>query len=221
MTSLELAREFADFFQKNTIAASATVWISHALIPAPPPPPRPKGAAGPGGLPPAHAARIALCDTAIIMPLVGNFMLGGDTDKSVFLTSTLIVLGQIDPKGQMRTAYERFFGQATGGVMAVVAQQFIFLADNLAHFLLTVFLGGMWFARRMVRAGPAAGFYLQALSAFILVLGLALEQGGSELYYGTRIVKLVACILYTFIGLSLLHKLRQAPGPAKGLPARS
>ena len=95
--------------------------------------------------------------------------------------------------------------------MAIVAQQFALLADNLVNFLLIVFLGVLWLARRVVRAGPAAGLFVQALSAFILVLGLGVAQGGSEEYYGIRILKITAAVLYTYGALSLVFRLRQTP----------
>ena len=216
ITSLELAREFTDFFQKGALAAAAVVWISHALIPAPAPPPRPAGAVGPVGLPPADAARIAFCDTLILMPLVAKFMLASDTNNIVYVSTCAILLSQLEPSAQTRTALDRVWGQVTGGVMAVMAQQFIFVADTLTHFLLTVFLATLWLARRIVGAGPGAGFFVQAMSAFILVLGLGLVEGGSELYYATRIIKISLAVLYTFAALSLLVRLRQVPASTDG-----
>src|SRR4051812_21968655 len=50
VTSLDVAREFSDFFQKGCVAAAAAVWIAHALIPAPAAPPR--AAPAPVRLPP-------------------------------------------------------------------------------------------------------------------------------------------------------------------------
>jgi hypothetical protein len=213
VTSLDVARGFSDFFQKGCLAAAASVWISHALIPAPPAPPA--AAPAPQRLPPAWAARVALCDTLVVMPLVAVFMLDSATDNTVYITTALIVLGQLDPTDRYRDAYNRLMGQVVGGFIAVVAQQLVLLADNLVNFLLTVFLGVLWLVRRVARGGPAVGLFVQALSAFILVLGLGVAQGGSEEYYEVRILKIAAAVLYTYGALSLLFRLRQGP-PATG-----
>src|SRR5204863_283445 len=85
-------REFSEFFQKGCVAAAASVWIAHALIPTPPPP-RPAGPTKPAGLPPVWAARVAFCDTLIMAPLIALFMLEANTSNTVYLTTGLIVPG--------------------------------------------------------------------------------------------------------------------------------
>ena len=215
VTSQDVAREFSDFFQRGCVAAAASVWVAHALIPAPPAPPRATPA--PAVLPPAWAARVAFCDTLIIMPLIVTFMIESTTDNTVYITTGLIVLGQLEPAARGRDAYNRLVGQVLGGLIAVVTQQFILLfADSLIFFELTVFLIVLWLARRVVRAGPAAGLYVQALSAFILVLGLGLAQGGSEEYYGVRILKITTAVLYAYGALSLVYRWRHTPPATEG-----
>jgi hypothetical protein len=210
VTSLDAAREFSDAFQEGCIGAIATVWISHTVIPAPPAPP--SVTPPPQILPPAWAARVAFCDTLIIMPMIGSFMLESTVHNTVYITTGLIVLGQLEPTARRRDADQRLFGQILGGLMAVGMQQVVLIMDSLVNFLLVVFLAALWLARRVVRSGPAAaGLYVQALSAFILVIGLGVLKGGSEEYYAVRILKISTAVLYIYAALSLLSRLRQAP----------
>ena len=196
------------FLPEGWFVAAAAVWITHALIPTPSTASTPGGAA-PAGLLPAWAARVAFCDTLIIMPwLWPSCSRAAPATRS---TSPPVPSSLDNSTWPCKAGtYNRLFGQVLGGLIAVVIQQFVFLADNLTNFLLTVFVVVLWLARRVVRAGAAAGLFVQALSGFILVLGLGIAQGGSEEYYGVRILKISVAVLYTYGALSLLSRLRQA-----------
>ena len=213
-TSLDLARELAKWLQLSSLAAIAIVWVSHALIPAAAPPPRPAGArVAPPGLGPADAARVAFTDTLVLLPLLVNFMLGGDINNFVILMITINLLSAVELAGSSRLAVGLLVGNTLGGVLAVLVQQFILLNDSLALFLLTIFLAGLGFGSRLVRGGPAAPIFVLAFGTFILLVGIAITPlpGGSEEAYVVRILKVGVAGAYGVGALSLVAWLRTRP----------
>jgi hypothetical protein len=211
-----VADAFADFLQRSSLAAVAIVWISHALIPAPAPPPDAQAPPQPAGLPPAYAARVALADALVLLPLLANFMLGSELNNFVILMMTINLLGAVEPSGSNRIALALLVGNVLGGALALFAQQLVLIADNLVHFLLTVFLAGLWFASRAARGGPMAPIFIMAFGTFILLLGIAIVPlpGGSEEAFVTRILKIGLASAYAIGVLSLLAPLRRAPQTA-------
>lgn len=212
--SLDIARDFAKFLQLSSMAAIATVWFSHALFPAPAPPPRPAGApapAKPAGLPPADAAKVAISDTLVLMPLLTNFMMGGEINNFVALMITINLLREVEVAQTGRVAAGLLAGNILGGVLAVLLQQFVLLSDNIVLFLMTVFLVGLWFGARLVRGGPKAPIFALAFGTFILLIGIAITPlpGGSEEMFAIRILKVAAASAYTLGALSLVAWLRR------------
>ena len=220
--SLDLSHELSDFLQKSTVAAIAIVWICYALVPAPAPPPRPAGAAAaPTGLPPAQAAWVAISDSIVLLPLLVNFMIGHESNNLVIVITTINLLREVGPGKSNRIAVGLLVGNVLGGILAVFAQQFVLVADNLVQFLLTVFLAGLLFGSRLARGGPTAGIFALAFGTFLLLLGLAVTPlpGGSEEAFVIRILKIGLASLYALGALSLVARLRREP-PIVG-PGRS
>jgi hypothetical protein len=215
--SLDLADELSDFLQKSSVVAILIVWTCHALFPAPPPPPRPAGPpAAPVGLPPAQAGRVAISDTFVLLPLLINFLIGHEANNLVIVIITINLLREVEPGKSGRVAIGLLVGNLLGGILALVAQQLVLVADNLVQFLLTVFLAGLWFAGRLVRGGPAAGVFALAFVTFLMLLGIAITPlpGGSEEAFVTRILKIGLASLYALGALALVERLRRNPTPA-------
>jgi hypothetical protein len=149
----------------------------------------------------------------VLLPIVANFMFGGDIDNFVMLMITINLLREVEIAGSARMAAGLLLGNLMGGVLAVLAQQFVFLADSLLQFLLTVLLAGLWFGGRIARGGPTAPLFGLALGTFLLLMGIAITPlpGGSEVAFGVRIVKIALASLYVFGALSLVTRLRRIP----------
>ena len=214
--SLDIADLFGEFLQKSSLAAIAIVWIAHAVFPAPAPAvpaagPPPK----PTGLAPAHAVRVAISDTLVLMPLLIIFMIGGDINNFVILMITINLLREVEIANSQRMAVGLLLGNTLGGALAVGTQQIVLLADSLVQFLLTVLLAALWFGSRMVRGGPTAPLFGLSLGTFLLLLGIAITPlpGGSEEAFVVRILKIGVASLYALGALSLLGWLRRAPAP--------
>jgi hypothetical protein len=207
--SLDLAQSFAEFMQKSSIAAIVTVWISHAVFPAPAPTssgPAPK----PAGLPPARAARVAITDVLVLLPLLAKFMIWSDVNDFVILMITINLLREVETVRAGKVAVALLIGNVLGGVLAVLAQQFILVADTLVQFLLTIFLAGLWFGGRLIRGGPMAPVFVLAFGTFLLLIGIAITPlpGGSEEAFVVRIFKIGLASLYALAALSLVERLR-------------
>ena len=206
--SLDLAQSFAEFLQKSSVAAIATVWISHAMFPAPAS--MPSGPApAPAGLAPGRAAQVAITDTLVLLPLLAKFMIWSSIDDFVILMITINLLREVDTLKTGKIAIALLIGNVLGGVLAVVAQQFVLVADTLIQFLLTIFLAGLLFGGRLARGGPMAPVFVLAFGTFIL-LGIAITPlpGGSEEAFVVRIAKISAASLYALAALGLVARLR-------------
>lgn len=210
--SLDIARDFSDFLLWSSVAAIFTVWIAYALFPAPPGA-QAAGAAVPAGLPPARAAQIAISDTLVLLPLLVTFVVRGDINNIVILMITINLLREIELIGSRRLALAILLANLLGGVLAVLAHQFILLSDSLFLFLLTVLLAGLWFGGRLVRGGTMAPVYGLAFGTFLLILGLAITPlpGGSDELFTIRISKIALASLYAIGALSLVARLRLRP----------
>ena len=207
--SLDIAESFAEFMQKSSIAAIVTVWVSHAVFPAPKP--ASSGPAQkPAGLPPARAARVAVTDVLVLLPLLAKFMIWSDVNDFVILMITINLLREVETVRTGKVAVALLTGNVLGGVLAVLAQQFILVADTLVQFLLTIFLAGLWFGGRMVRGGPMAPVFVLAFGTFLLLIGIAITPlpGGSEQAFVVRILKIGLASLYALAALSLVTRLR-------------
>jgi hypothetical protein len=208
--SLDVARDFSDFLLWSSIAAIITVWIAYALFPPPPSSAQSAGPPAPIALSPARAAQVAISDTLVLLPLLVTFIVRGDINNIVILMITINLLREIELVGSRRLALAILLANLLGGVLAVLAHQFILLSGSLLLFLLTVLLAGLWFGGRLVRGGAAAPVYALAFGTFLLILGLAITPlpGGSDELFTVRMSKIVLASLYAIGALSLVARLR-------------
>lgn len=210
--SFDLADQFAHYLFWSSVVAMGTVWLSYLVLPAPPRPPgAPPPASPPPGLDPGRSAWIAMSDTLVLIPLLSTFIAGGNVNNIVIVMITINLVGQTETAGSIRMAGALLAANLLGGVLAVLAHQFILMTDSLILFLMTIFVTGLWLGGRMVRGGPAAGVYALAFATFILVLGIALTPlpGGSEEVFTTRILKVGLASLYAIGVLTLVGWLRE------------
>jgi hypothetical protein len=213
--SLELGHYIAGFLQRNTVAAAATVLISHFLVPALPPSPQttPVAPAAPPRLSPGFSARVALADTLVLFPLLAYLLLGSAIHNFVMVMMTITILNELEPSRSHTAGMNMIIGNTVGGLLAVAAQQIVLLADTLVFFLLTIFLTTLWFARGLTRGGPAADLFRLGAGTFMLILGLAITPlpGGSEQSYLLRIIHIVVAGGYAVAALVIVSPLRRVP----------
>jgi hypothetical protein len=215
--SAPTGQQLAWFLVLSGIAAAVVVLVAHALIPTPDIGPGPMQAQ-PGAFDARIAARVALSDTLVLLPLLVAFIIGGDINNIVILIMTLNILRQVDPSRGARLAVGLILGNLIGGAAGVVAHEFIVLTNNFAFFLFAILVPSLWFAGRIVRGGPTAPIYVIGLASFILILGLGVSPlpGASAESFTTRVLKIILASAYAICALSLVSGLRRgeiiAPG---------
>jgi hypothetical protein len=214
--SLSTAAQFAWFLFLAGLASALIVLVAHALLPTPavgapaPAPVRP-------GIDSTVARRIALSDTLVLFPLLLAFIIGGNINNIVILMMTLNILREIDPSRGTRIAVALILGNVVGGIIAVVAYEFVVLTDSFLFFFLAVFVPSLWFAGRVVRGGAKAGIYLIGLATFILILGIGISPmpGASSETFTLRVLKVAIASAYTIGALSLVLGLRRFHSPVR------
>lgn len=214
--SLPVGHLVAGALQKGAIFAAVTVFLSHLLVPAP----RsliPAAPAGPPRLAPPVAARVALADTLVLFPMLSFLLLETAIHNFVMIMMVINILSDLAPTRSRAMGVSMVTGNTIGGLVAVLVQQVVFLADTLVFFLLTVFLTMIWFGGGLARGGRTYDLFRLGGGTFVLILGLGVapQPGGSESTYFQRIIMILVAGAYTLIALPLVASLRQRdPDPA-------
>jgi hypothetical protein len=192
--------------------ALVTVWVAHAAFPAP-------AADMANAVPAANvkrsadlivAARSALLDIAVLLPVLAWFILDATEVAVVVLITIVTLLRQHDPRQGQRAALGLVLGNLIGGTAAAVAYNIVLLGDTLLFFTVVCLAASLIFAGRIVTAGSLAPIYVLAFTTFILLLGLGISPlpGGSGEAFVNRIIYVVAASAYAIGCLSLVENWR-------------
>jgi hypothetical protein len=192
--------------------ALVTVWVAHAAFPAPPvavanAAPA-AGAPGPAELP--TAARHALLDTLVLLPILTWYILDATQVAVVVLIVIVTLLRQHDPERGQRAALGLILGNLIGGIAAVFVYNLVLLSNTLAFFVAACLAASLIFSGRVVTAGSRASIYAIAFTTFILLLGLGMTPlpGGSGEAFVSRLVYVLLASAYAIGALSLVERWR-------------
>lgn len=215
-----LSPEGADAFSATLVMAGIvallTVWAAFAAFPA--------SAATAGASPtpdagppfgPTTAARQALLDTLVLLPVLSWFILDATELAVVVLIVIVTILRQTDPAQGQRAALGLVFGNFVGGIAAAIVYNLALLGHSFLFFVVVLLAASLGFAGRIVTAGNRAPVYAIALATFILLLGLGLSPlpGGSGEAFTSRLLNVLFASAYAIAGLSLLERWRDAAAP--------
>jgi hypothetical protein len=211
------AGAFARTLVTAGFVALLTVWVAHAAFPAPAP------AAVPGAATPATAtssdepvvaARYALLDTLVLIPLLAWFILNATEAAIVVLIVVVTLLRQTDRQQGKSAALGLILGNLIAGVAAGIAYNVILLGNTLPFFVTVCLAATLMFAGRIATAGNRAPVYVVALGTFVLLLGLSLSPlpGSTGEAFVSRILNVILASAYASGGLSLLERW-QPPTP--------
>ena len=208
-----LSPDGAGAFAATLVAAGfvalLTVWVAHAAFPAPPPM---VGATTPVTTTslsePLVAARYALLDTIVLMPLLVWFILNATEAAIVVLIVVVTLLRQIDRQQGKAAAFGLILGNLIAGVAAGIAYNVILLGDTLPFFVTVCLAATLIFAGRIATAGNRAGVYVVALGTFVLLLGLSLSPlpGSTGEAFVSRILNIIFASAYATGALSLVER---------------
>jgi Protein of unknown function (DUF2955) len=201
---------FASTLVAAGFVALLTTWAAHAAFPAPVAPPvaaRPDPALVPDR-PIAAAARLALLDTLVVMPLLTSYILNATEAAVVVLIVVLTLLRQTDRQQGKGAVIGLILGNLIAGVAAGLAYNIILLGNTLPFFVAVCLAATLMFAGRIVTAGNRAPVYVIALGTFVLLLGLGLSPlpGSSGEAFVSRLLNVILASAYAIGGLSLVER---------------
>ncbi|MGF1629275.1 MAG: DUF2955 domain-containing protein [Kiloniellaceae bacterium] len=220
--SPEGAGAFAATLIMAGVVALIAVWAAFAAFPAPA---ATAADASPAtdvrspGTPPT-AARQALIDTLVLLPMLAWFIMDATEVAVVVLIVVITVLRQHDQARGQRAALGLVFGNFIGGIAATIAYNLVVIGHSFAFFVMVLLVVSLGFAGRIVTAGDRAPVYAIALATFILLLGLGLSPlpGGSGEAFTSRLLNVLFASAYAIAGLSLLEHWRDATPPRQLSP---
>ena len=154
---------------------------------------------------PVAAARYALLDTIVLMPLLIFFILNATEAAIVVLIVVVTLLRQTDRQRGKSAALGLILGNLIAGVAAGIAYNVILLGNTLPFFVTVCLAATLVFAGRIATAGNRAAVYVVALGTFVLLLGLSLSPlpGSTGEAFVSRILNVIFASAYASGGLSL------------------
>ena len=209
------AGAFAATLVMAGVVALITVWVAFAAFPAPAAT-ADETSPAPGARPPAAptmAARHALIDTLVLLPVLTWFILDATAIAVVVLIVIVTLLRQLDQAQGRRAALGLVYGNFIGGIAAAIVYDLALLGHSFLFFVAVLLAASLAFAGRIVTAGDRAPVYAVALATFILLLGLGLSPlpGGSGEAFTSRLLNVLLASAYAIAGLSLLERWRDGP----------
>jgi hypothetical protein len=203
---------FATTLMSSGVVALVTVWVAHATFPEPvvavadaiPVAGTPRPAE------PAAAARRALLDTLVLLPILAWYILDATQVAVVALIIIVTLLRQHNPKQGNLAALGLILGNLIGGIAAAIAYNLVLLNNTLLFFITVCLATSLIFAGRIVTAGDRAPVYAIAFATFILLLGLGMTPlpGGSGEAFVNRLVYVLLASAYVIGVLSLVERWR-------------
>ena len=157
---------------------------------------------------PLAAARYALLDTLVLMPLLIWFILNATEAAIVVLIVVVTLLRQTDRQQGKSAALGLILGNLIAGVAAGIAYNVILLGNTLPFFVTVCLAATLIFAGRIATAGNRAPVYVVALGTFVLLLGLSLSPlpGSTGEAFVSRILNVIFASAYATGGLSLVER---------------
>jgi hypothetical protein len=210
-----LSPDGAGTFARTLVAAGfvalLTVWAAHAAFPAPP---DVTGAATAATATsssldePLAAARYALLDTLILMPLLIFFILNATEAAIVVLIVVVTLLRQPDRQRGKSAALGLILGNLIAGVAAGITYNVILLGKTLPFFVTVCLAATLIFAGRIATMENRAPVYVVALGTFVLLLGLSLSPlpGSTGEVFVSRILNIIIASTYATFGFSLVER---------------
>ena len=218
------APEVATVIAVELVRASAVafllVWGTWVLFPDPHTPAPfadlrkapPASATSSPGIGAPNRARIALINTLVVMPVVLIFLLFELSDAAVALITMLAIVRAQTQDVRLGIAGGLLEGNLVAGLAAALGTALIYAATSLLMVFAVVLLGALLLAGRMIAAPPArAPVWITALVSTVALLDgtlSALSEGAGAVAW-SRIVNILAAILYTTATLRLTASLRQ------------
>ena len=197
-----------------SVVAVLTAWVAFAVFPGDATDTAAQAsAAAPDASSPPEAAREALLNTLVLLPVLTWFVLVATEIAVVVLIVIVNLLRQRDPQQGQRAALGLILGNLIGGLAAAAVYDLVLLNETFLFFVAVCLAATLAFAGRIATAGQRAPIYVIALATFILLLGLGMSPlpGGSGEAFVTRLVNVLIASAYAVGAVSVLEFGRLGP----------
>ena len=155
----------------------------------------------------------ALAGTLVLLPVVLVYLLFGWTDAMPVLTSTTLLVINLDPKEGATQAVNRTLGALVGGVIGILAFLLLSIKPSLVALALITFIIGLTIGPRIEKAGLRAPAVLQAFNTGIIIFGHAIATpNNSSGLWMTRLFQFTLAGLYAVAVMHLVWGNRPQPG---------
>ncbi len=207
--SPETALAFASTLTLAGIVAVITVFVAHALFPAPE---SETGEAAAKISPtPQWAARQAILNTLIIMlPLVWFLLDSAQTaDMAIVMLITIVsILRQASARQGQIAAIGLGLGNLIGGLASVAVYGLVSMNGTFGFFTVALLAASLIFAGLIVSSGERAPLFAIAFATFILLLGIGITPlpGGSGEAFASRVVNVLLAAAYAVGASSLIAR---------------
>ncbi|KQO69205.1 DUF2955 domain-containing protein [Methylobacterium sp. Leaf89] len=214
VASPDAAVGFAGALVSAGFVAVLTAWVAFAAFPGDATDTAPQVPAGAANAPgPREAARDALLNTLVLLPVLTRFVLVASELAVVVLIVIVNLLRQHEPQQGQRAALGLILGNLIGGLAAAVVYNLVLLNETFPFFVVMCLAATLAFAGRIATAGQRAPVYVIALATFILLLGLGMTPlpGGSSEAFVTRLANVLWASAYAVGAVSVLELWRIRP----------
>lgn len=210
VASPEAAAGFAGTLVSAGLVALLTVWVAFAAFPGDATDIAAPASGKPGRIDRIAAARAALLNTLVLLPVLIGFVLVATELAVVVLIVIVTLLRQHDPGQGQRAALGLVLGNLIGGLAAAAVYNLVLLNGTFSFFVAVCLAATLGFAGRIATAGQRAPIYVIALATFILLLGLGMSPlpGGSGEAFATRLANVLMASAYAIGAISVLERWR-------------
>jgi hypothetical protein len=208
----DLVPAVAFYLIRSAAVAVLWVWLLHALLPDLEPAVIP---IRPAGNDSADVTRVALVDTAVLLPVILAAMTLEVSAALVIVLTITAILTQHKAGGR-RVALGLLLANLLGGITALVAYQLLSAVPTLGFLTALLLLVSLLYARAIAAHTALAPVFTTALVTFVIVFGMGvapfLDEPGATLTL--RVRNLAIACLYAFVALSLLGRTGRITGEA-------
>jgi len=187
-----------------------TVW--------PEPPAAPASGATPAtATPPAPTAaekfRNAMLSTAVVFPLMVVFMILEQSSSVLILIFVAILSLQPGFAGSLKTGMALILGNALGGVASIMFYELLVMVPVFPFMLLLTLLCGLVFGAQLFSGKKSGALFGMGFSTVLLIIGSTTgSSGDAEAKVITRVVQIMAAVIYVVIAGGLLERLTRRKG---------
>jgi hypothetical protein len=203
----DAAPEIALLLVRSSAIAMIWTWLLHAVLPdaesgahqAPATPPMPA---------PGDAVRVAVTDTAVLLPVLLTTMALAVPAALVIILTVTAMPRQHSLAGGRKVILGLLLGNLMGGLTAVAAYQLLSAVPTLAFLAGLMLLVSLLYARQIEADAARRPLFVTGLITFVIVFGMAvaplLDEPGATLTI--RLLNLAIACLYTGVALSLIAR---------------